>query len=55
MNTKLKSKTIVIEQTTYDQLKNRKIIERESFNSVIVGMFNEIETLKATKHKKVGK
>ena len=52
MTTNPKSKTIVIGQSTYDQLKSRKIIARESFNSVIVGMFNEIEMLKKSNIKK---
>ena len=55
MTNKTVTKTIVIEQSTYDRLKDRKVIERESFNSVINGMFDENETLKAIKQKKAGK
>lgn len=35
------TKTIVIEQDTYDKLKERKIIEREAFDTVIKRMLTQ--------------
>lgn len=41
--------TIVIELSVYTQLKERKIIPEESFNSVIKKLFLENQTLKEGK------
>ena len=49
---KLGTKTIVLDQKTYDKLKERKRFEREPFGDVIEVMFNEIESLKQKKNKK---
>ena len=40
------TKTIVIEQDTYDKLKECKVVEREAFDSVIKRLFYEIDKLK---------
>ena len=43
---KLGTKTVVLNQKTYDKLKERKRFNREPFGDVIDGMFDEITLLK---------